>query len=282
MEGQQERAAEFDRPPLSPLQALAERLRKVLPDSRRAHAEEEEEEEGDFVPRHRKQVDTEESFEAKNSQQVETVEEQDIDGQVKTEEVVEEKETSQQAEIEEVEQPAQTEADKEAAEEPLTQVVKTEESKESSHHDHDDDHDKEDDHQHHGGHGKDDEPGHHHGHDHDKKDSTADEEEEEAKIDQSLASKLIPELAPEPEEQQKTESKAPEAPAGPVTLKDLAKKFGTAFGSTPNPVGNVFGRIDPEALADAGLPPVNNIGGLMGALVQKQIGGLSRTFDSIK
>lgn len=67
----------------------------------------------------------------------------------------------------------------------------------------------------------------------------------------------------------------PAAPAGPVTFKDLVKKVGSAFGGAGpvnNPIAAAVGYIDPEALKDAGLPPANNVGELMGSLIKAQLG----------
>lgn len=124
------------------------------------------------------------------------------------------------------------------------------------------------------------------------------------KVDPNLASQLIPGLAADPEgegglpgsareptrKEMKALSKqisdemlaaqpqppaAAAAPAGPVTFKDLVKKVGAVFGgATPayNPVASAVGFIDPEALKDAGLPPANNVGELMGSLIKAQLG----------
>lgn len=111
------------------------------------------------------------------------------------------------------------------------------------------------------------------------------------KADPEVVKQLIPGLPLEEDDEEQVASKkaatpqqpakdakapAPAAaPAGPVTLKDIAKKLGAAFGATApvsNPMGNPMGFIDPEALADAGLPPVSNVGQLMGALMKRQMG----------
>lgn len=99
--------------------------------------------------------------------------------------------------------------------------------------------------------------------------------EQPYKMDPNLAAKLIPAMPADPADMQ-LPSPSP-APTGPLSFKDLAKKVGSAFGGgaaamRPGGPGNVLGLIDPEALADAGLPPVNNVGALMGALVKKQFG----------
>jgi hypothetical protein len=84
----------------------------------------------------------------------------------------------------------------------------------------------------------------------------------------AIAKRLIPDLPTEAEIKAATPKEA-----APPTLFGFAKKLGSAFGASPaaNRAANPFGYIDPEALADAGLPPVKNVGQLMGALVRKQM-----------
>jgi hypothetical protein len=81
--------------------------------------------------------------------------------------------------------------------------------------------------------------------------------------DSSLASKLIPGLP--------VEATVP-TPAGPPSLADMAKKIGATLGRAAprNPLPSTY--IDPQALADAGLPPVKNVGELMKSLMKSQIG----------
>lgn len=120
---------------------------------------------------------------------------------------------------------------------------------------------------------------------------TKEQEPAEYEGDKELATKLIPDLAPDMthKEEAALEKKMVEeirkeglphaaapapaaAPSGPVSLRDLAKKVGGAFGSSGPSRGFAVGYVDPDALADAGLPPVNNVGALMGALVKSQFG----------
>lgn len=86
----------------------------------------------------------------------------------------------------------------------------------------------------------------------------------------SIAKQLIPGLPTEAD----MKAAAPKASEdAPPSLLGFAKKLGSVFSATPaaNPLANPFGYIDPDALADAGLPPVKNVGQLMGALVRKQM-----------
>jgi hypothetical protein len=86
------------------------------------------------------------------------------------------------------------------------------------------------------------------------------------KMSQEITKEMNANRAPAP---------TPAAPAGPITFKDLVKKVGSAFGGAGpvnNPAAAAFGYIDPEALKDAGLPPANNVGELMGSLIKAQLG----------